>query len=220
LPFLLALNELGTHNMKCPHCNQKQSRVVDTRESGDGIRRRRQCKSCGQRFTTYEQISAAVHIVKTDGRREPFDRIKLLNGIRISCAKREISMGEQEGLADQIEEYVHSAGKAEVPSSEIGNMVLDGLKVRKNSPLMLTMGASPYRRTVQKCYDAATCARVWMGTPLKRPPKCFSASLLMLEKPRMSLAAMVSRRPGNSTSYSPAYVSSRTLPLSPGQVRH
>lgn len=114
--------------MKCPHCNQKRSRVVDTRESGDGIRRRRQCMNCEQRFTTYEQISTSVHIVKSDGRREPFDRIKLLNGIRISCAKRPIAMAELEGLANQIEENVHNAGRAEIPSSEIGNQVLDGLK--------------------------------------------------------------------------------------------
>ncbi len=84
--------------------------------------------NCEQRFTTYEQISTSVHIVKSDGRREPFDRIKLLNGIRISCAKRPIAMTELEGLANQIEESVHNAGRAEIPSSEIGNQVLDGLK--------------------------------------------------------------------------------------------
>lgn len=101
---------------------------MDTRESGDGIRRRRQCMNCEQRFTTYEQISTSLHIVKSDGRREPFDRIKLLNGIRISCAKRPIAMSELEGLADHIEESVYNAGRAEIPSSELGNQVLDGLK--------------------------------------------------------------------------------------------
>ncbi|MCP4166696.1 MAG: transcriptional repressor NrdR [Chloroflexi bacterium] len=114
--------------MKCPHCDHKRSRVIDTRESGDGIRRRRQCTSCSQRFTTYEQINTAVHIVKTDGRREPFDRIKLLNGMRVASAKRAIPVARLEGLADQIEEHVYGSGRAEIASSIVGNMVLDGLK--------------------------------------------------------------------------------------------
>ena len=114
--------------MKCPHCGHDQSRVLDTRESGDGIRRRRLCANCDARFTTYEQVSTAVHIVKSDGRREPFDRTKLLNGVRIACAKRPIAMAELERIADQIEEFVHGSGKAEVPSKVIGNMILDRLR--------------------------------------------------------------------------------------------
>ncbi len=114
--------------MKCPHCDHKRSRVVDTRESGDGIRRRRQCTNCSQRFTTYEQINTAVHIVKTDGRREPFDRIKLLNGMRVASAKRAVPVARLEELADQIEEHVYGSGRAEIASSIVGNMVLDGLK--------------------------------------------------------------------------------------------
>ena len=114
--------------MKCPHCGHTQSRVIDTRSAGDGIRRRRLCKQCGKRFTTYEQVSTAVHIIKSDGRREPFNRTKLLNGIRVACAKRPIAMADLEGIVEQIEEYVYSAGKAEIPSTTIGNMVLDRLK--------------------------------------------------------------------------------------------
>lgn len=114
--------------MKCPHCGQDQSRVLDTRDSGDGIRRRRVCASCGKRFTTYEQVSTAIHVIKADGRREPFDRTKLLNGIRVACAKRPIAMADLEGIADQIEEYVHGTGKAEIASEVIGNMVLERLK--------------------------------------------------------------------------------------------
>jgi transcriptional repressor NrdR len=114
--------------MKCPHCSFDQSRVIDTRESGDGIRRRRLCGRCGERFTTYEQVSTAVQLVKSDGRREPFDRTKLLNGIRMACAKRPIAMADLEGIADQIEEYVHGTGKAEIPSKVVGNMVLERLK--------------------------------------------------------------------------------------------
>ena len=78
--------------MQCPYCGQPDSRVVDTRATGESIRRRRECQSCRKRFTTYEQISEALLIVKRDGRREPFDRYKLLQGMRIACAKRPIAM--------------------------------------------------------------------------------------------------------------------------------
>lgn len=114
--------------MKCPHCASTHSRVIDTRDSGDGIRRRRLCTACDQRFTTHEQINTAVHIVKSDGRREPFDRIKLLNGIRVACAKRPISSAELDGIVNQIDEHVHSIGRAEIQSKTVGNMVLDRLK--------------------------------------------------------------------------------------------
>lgn len=114
--------------MKCPHCNHPQSRVIDTRESGDGIRRRRVCMDCDSRFTTYEQVSTAVHIVKSDGRREPFDRTKLMNGIRMACTKRPIAIADLDRIVDQVEEYVHNLGKAEIPSKIIGNMVLERLK--------------------------------------------------------------------------------------------
>ncbi len=114
--------------MKCPYCGHPRSRVVDTRDSGEGIRRRRLCLNCQKRFTTYEQVSVAVHVVKSDGRREPFDRTKLLNGIRIASAKRPIAMDELEGIVDQVEEYVYNSGKAEIPSKVIGNMVLDRLQ--------------------------------------------------------------------------------------------
>ncbi len=115
--------------MKCPHCGHDETRVIDTRDSGDGIRRRRVCKQCQRRFTTYEQVHASVHIIKSDNRREAFDRLKLLNGIRIACAKRPIASQHLEAIADQIEEYVHNSGRAEIPSQEIGNLVLDKLKI-------------------------------------------------------------------------------------------
>lgn len=114
--------------MQCPYCGHPDSRVVDTRTAGDSIRRRRECQSCHKRFTTYEQISEALLIVKRDGRREPFDRHKLLQGIRIACAKRPIAMADIERIVDQIEERLFSMGRAEVPSKVIGEMVLAKLK--------------------------------------------------------------------------------------------
>jgi len=101
---------------------------VDTRPAGETIRRRRECENCQKRFTTYEQISEALLIVKRDGRREPFDRLKLLQGIRLACAKRPIPTVNIERVVDQIEEHLFSLGKAEVPSKLIGELVLEKLK--------------------------------------------------------------------------------------------
>jgi transcriptional repressor NrdR len=114
--------------MQCPYCGQPDSRVVDTRATGDSIRRRRECQSCRKRFTTYEQISEALLIVKRDGRREPFDRYKLLQGLRIACAKRPIAMTDIDRIVNQIEEHLFSLGKAEVRSEIIGQLILEKLK--------------------------------------------------------------------------------------------
>jgi transcriptional repressor NrdR len=114
--------------MLCPYCGHADSRVVDTRATAESIRRRRECQTCRKRFTTYEQISEALLIVKRDGRREPFDRNKLLQGVRIACAKRPIAMADIERVVGQIEEYLFSLGRAEVKSDVIGQMVLEKLK--------------------------------------------------------------------------------------------
>lgn len=114
--------------MLCPYCGDTESRVVDTRAAGDAIRRRRECLKCQKRFTTYEQVAEVLLIVKRDGRREPFDRHKLLQGIRIACAKRPIAAADIERVVSQIEERLFSLGKAEVRSDVIGEMVLEKLK--------------------------------------------------------------------------------------------
>jgi len=116
--------------MKCPYCNQTNTKVIDTmHESGGGIRRRRECKKCGQRFSTIERaILTTPIVVKSDGRREPFDRDKLLTGIRVACAKRPIASSSIEGLLNNIEARIQQTGKAEVPSKVIGDMVIEGLK--------------------------------------------------------------------------------------------
>ncbi len=114
--------------MKCPHCGHADARVVDTREAADSIRRRRECFNCGKRFTTYEHVAHALMVVKRDGRREPWDRNKLADGIRIACAKRPIPAERLEGLVEQIEDKVMSLGRSEVKSEYIGQLVLEGLK--------------------------------------------------------------------------------------------
>ena len=114
--------------MQCPYCGQPDSRVVDTRATSESIRRRRECLNCRKRFTTYEQITEQLLIVKRDGRREPFDRHKLMQGIRIACAKRPIAMADIERIVNQIEEQLFSSGRAEVRSEVIGQVVLEKLK--------------------------------------------------------------------------------------------
>jgi transcriptional repressor NrdR len=115
--------------MKCPFCGSDDSRVIDTRTSGERIRRRRECGACEKRFTTYERVVLSnPMVVKRDGRREEFDPEKLALGVRKACAKRPISMEDLEKLVDQVESEVQRMGKAEVPSSVIGDLVMERLK--------------------------------------------------------------------------------------------
>lgn len=116
--------------MRCPHCQSKRTRVLDTtHDNRGGIRRRRVCLQCGQRFSTYERaILSTPLIVKQDGTREEFDRQKLIKGIRIACAKRPVSAADIERLVGEIESTLQSLGRAEVSSRVVGDMVITGLK--------------------------------------------------------------------------------------------
>ncbi|MDT8899330.1 transcriptional regulator NrdR [Thermanaerothrix sp. 4228-RoL] len=116
--------------MRCPYCQNEYTRVLDTtHDQRGGIRRRRECEKCHQRFSTYERpILATPLVVKKDGTREEFDREKLVRGIRIACAKRPVSAAEIERLVGEIESSLQQMGRAEVPSRVIGDMVIAGLK--------------------------------------------------------------------------------------------
>lgn len=115
--------------MRCPFCGFGDSSVIDSREVDDGIRRRRQCKSCDQRFTTYERVqSASLMVVKKDGRREEFSREKVRSGIQRACAKLSISSAQVEALVDEVEMTLLSRGQSEVPFTEIGDLVMDSLR--------------------------------------------------------------------------------------------
>lgn len=116
--------------MRCPYCQSNESRVIDTtHDSHGGIRRRRECQTCGQRFSSYERpILSTPLIIKQDGTREEFDREKLARGIRISCAKRPVSAADIERLVGKVESELQKMGKAEVSSRVIGDMVINGLK--------------------------------------------------------------------------------------------
>ena len=115
--------------MKCPFCGSGESHVIDTRSSGERIRRRRECTDCRERFTTYERVVLSnPMVVKRDGRREEFDPDKLASGVRKACAKRPVSMEDLEKLVDQVESEVQRLGKAEIASSVIGDMVMRRLE--------------------------------------------------------------------------------------------
>ena len=116
--------------MRCPYCGAADSKVIDTNhDAKGGVRRRRECLSCRQRFSTYERaILATPLIVKQDGTREEFDREKLVRGIRISCAKRPVSAADIERLVGEIEATLQTMGKSEVSSRIVGDMVMAGLK--------------------------------------------------------------------------------------------
>ena len=116
--------------MRCPYCRHDNSRVLDTtHDSQGGIRRRRECLDCSQRFSTYERaILATPLLIKQDGAREEFDREKLARGVRIACAKRPVSAADIERLIGQVETSLQKMGKAEVSSRVVGDLVINGLK--------------------------------------------------------------------------------------------
>jgi len=115
--------------MLCPFCNNDDSKVIDSRDSGDGIRRRRECLSCSRRFTTYERVQTyTVMVIKRDGRREDFHREKLWGSLNKACAKRPLPTGSIDKMAEAIEAKLVNLGKAEVPSDAIGELVMDRLR--------------------------------------------------------------------------------------------
>jgi len=117
--------------MKCPFCGHIEDKVIDSREAkiGDTIRRRRQCEDCGRRFTTYERIDEIPYmVVKKDGRREKFERQKLLAGLLKACEKRPVPMSKLEQIVDEVEAYVAESPERERPSSEVGTLVMNWLK--------------------------------------------------------------------------------------------
>jgi transcriptional repressor NrdR len=115
--------------MKCLRCSGIDSKVIDSRSIGEGIRRRRQCLECGARFTTYERVQPkSIFVIKKDGRREEFNREKLMSGIRKACEKRPMPTGTIDKLVDNIEADLYKLGKVEVPSSIIGDRVMDKLE--------------------------------------------------------------------------------------------
>lgn len=132
--------------MTCPFCGHLEDRVIDSRESkeGDSIRRRRQCLSCEKRFTTYERIDEVPYmVIKKDGRREKFDRQKVLGGLLKACEKRPISMVRLSELVNQVEARVTDSPDREITTIEIGEYLMD--EIKKVDKIAYVRFASVYR---------------------------------------------------------------------------
>jgi len=117
--------------MKCPFCGYKEDKVVDSRATAEesAVRRRRECLQCGKRFTTYEYVEeVSLMVIKKDGRREPFDRKKILAGIVKACEKRPVSVEKMEEIVSQVERAIQKKSDREVPSTRIGELVMEKLK--------------------------------------------------------------------------------------------
>ncbi len=118
--------------MTCPFCAYREDKVIDSRESkeGDSIRRRRQCLSCDRRFTTYEKIDEIPYmIIKKDGRREKFDRQKILNGLIKAAEKRPIPMSRLAAIVDKVESKLSDSAERELPTTEVGEMLMEELRI-------------------------------------------------------------------------------------------
>jgi len=132
--------------MRCPYCTSLDNKVVDSRISkeGESIRRRRECLKCEGRFTTYERVEEALPLViKKDSRREPFDRLKILNGLKKACEKRPISLDMLERTVEEIEKSLQEKGLKEIPSTVIGEEVME--KLHKLDEVAYVRFASVYR---------------------------------------------------------------------------
>ena len=154
--------------MRCPICGSSDTRVTDSRNVRNGIRRRRQCLECGHRFTTYERIHAtAVMVVKRDNRREEFDREKLAAGVRKACAKRPISAGDIERLVEEIEGEIQ--GQGEVSASQLGEAVMERLSALDR--VAYIRYASVYRdfQDIESFEQAVKDLREGGGTQLTLP---------------------------------------------------
>lgn len=132
--------------MKCPFCHETENRVIDSRLSKDSnmIRRRRECERCSRRFTTYERVEEMMPmVVKKDGRRESYDRLKIINGLKRACEKRPVSINTIEAITDRIERALQERGEKEIPSSLIGETLMREL--HDTDPVAYVRFASVYR---------------------------------------------------------------------------
>lgn len=132
--------------MKCPFCGTLDNRVIDSRlsQGGEVTRRRRECDGCARRYTTYERVEQVLPlVVKKDGRREPFDRMKILAGLRRACEKRPVSSEALEQLVDTIERELVDSGEKEIASSQIGERIMD--RLREVDQVAYVRFASVYR---------------------------------------------------------------------------
>ncbi len=172
---MLLWDTMGGLGMKCPFCGFAQDRVVDSREIEESaaVRRRRECDRCTRRFTTYERIDEIPSmVVKKDGRREKFDRGKMLTGLQHACEKRPIAMRRLEDLADQAEVFVNEAPDRERTTAELGTFIMDGLKkldtvayIRFASVYREFKDEAEFRDELEKLLQSRTQAAPSQGDP-------------------------------------------------------
>jgi transcriptional repressor NrdR len=158
--------------MRCPYCADGESKVVDSRDSetGEAIRRRRECLSCKRRFTTYERVeSVPLYVVKKDGRREEFDRRKLLGGLLTATKKREVAPARLEGLVEEIENALRGRGSSEIPSRELGELVME--RLRDIDEIAYVRFASVYRSFKDMSDMRATIEQLLAQPPGTRRPE-------------------------------------------------
>lgn len=132
--------------MRCPYCQHQEDKVLDSRVVRDGgaIKRRRECEGCGRRFTTYETVvERRLQVVKKDGRREPFDRTKVLRGLELACRKRPVSAEQLEATVDRVERELYDRGEPEVSATVVGERLVEAL--RDLDPVAYVRFASVYR---------------------------------------------------------------------------
>ena len=172
--------------MKCPYCGGAESKVMDSRNLNEVVRRRRRCISCGTRFTTYERMQPhSIFVVKKDGRREEFSRDKLFLGIRKACEKRPLPTGAIDKLVDSIEAELYERGKSEVTSSLIGDLVMEGL--RSLDHIAYIRFASVYREfaditALQQEVDTLVSGEAKTPVSTNQPPLLSSEELGTLPK--------------------------------------
>ncbi|HVS41870.1 MAG TPA: transcriptional regulator NrdR [Candidatus Dormibacteraeota bacterium] len=158
--------------MRCPYCAHGDSKVVDSRDSetGEAIRRRRECLSCKRRFTTYERVeSVPLYVVKKDGRREEFDRRKLLGGLLTATKKREVAPARLEALVEEIENALRGRGSSEIPSRELGELVME--RLRDIDEIAYVRFASVYRSFKDMADMRATIEQLLAQPPGTRRPE-------------------------------------------------
>lgn len=160
--------------MHCPLCGHDSTRVIDSRSSESGVRRRRSCDACSERFTTYEHVQRAIiMVVKKDGRREEFNREKLLAGLRISARKRPLATGSIDAAVDDIERRLLNCGQSEIQSRVIGEMAISHLK--QLDPIAYIRFASVYRQFVslEEMLEELNRIALSPGIPPSEQPRLF-----------------------------------------------
>ena len=181
--------------MRCPQCANPESKVTDSRESTEGIRRRRECLLCGHRFTTMEKTMApALIVIKRDGRREDFNREKISAGLLRACARRPVTMEALDKLVESIERDLNRSGKTEVPSSLIGQMVME--KLRSLDRVAYMRFASVYRNYQDVDSFVQEAQELLDGKPSEASPSGKRASIPQLPDAQLPLPMVGGARTG------------------------